>query len=68
MVTAALENLAWVKVAEQAKVVAADRDLADTSRWLLAYGPAASALTGRALAELRRLARARPRPPPMPAG
>jgi hypothetical protein len=54
-VEAALENLAQLLTTQSAKRAVADTELADAARRLLRYGPAASALTGWPLAELRQL-------------
>jgi hypothetical protein len=66
-VEAALENLAQLLTSESAKLPAAEAELADAARRLLRYGPAASALSGWPLAELRRLVSGRPSPSLTPA-
>src|SRR5205823_2133443 len=52
-VEAALENLTQLQTSQTANLAAAEAELADAARRLLRYGPAASALSGWALAELR---------------
>jgi hypothetical protein len=59
-VEAALENLAQLQTSQSAKLAAADAELAEAARRLLRYGPAASALCGWPLAELRRVVGCRP--------
>jgi hypothetical protein len=66
-VEAAMENLAQLRTSQSAKLASADAELADAARRLLRYGPAATALSGWPLAELRRLVGGRPAPSLTPA-
>jgi hypothetical protein len=63
-VEAALENLAQLLTSQSAKQAAADAELTYAARRLLRYGPAATALSGWSLAELRRLVVSRRTPSP----